>query len=85
MPDDQNKASVTLVFKKGKKEYPGNYMPVSFTSILGKVMEELILDTSSKHWKDKKVAMSSQLGFTVGKSCSVKPHSLLCQNDWLGR
>lgn len=56
-------------------------MPVSFTSILGKVMEELILDTSSKHMKDKKVAMSSQLGFTVGKSCSVKPHSLLCQND----
>lgn len=52
--DDQNKASVTLVFNKGKKEDPGNYMPVSFTSISGKVMEELILEASSKHMKDKK-------------------------------
>ncbi|GAB0183643.1 mitochondrial enolase superfamily member 1 [Grus japonensis] len=55
VPEDWRKANVTLVFKKGKKEDPGNYRPVSFTSIPGKVMEQLILDVISKHVEEKKV------------------------------
>ncbi|KFV87004.1 hypothetical protein N308_14004, partial [Struthio camelus australis] len=39
VPEDWQKANVTPVFKKGKKEEPGNYRPVSLTSSLGKVME----------------------------------------------
>jgi len=39
VPKDWRKANVTPVFKKGKKKDPGNYRPVSLTSILGKVME----------------------------------------------
>jgi len=38
VPEDCRKASVTSVFKKGKKEDPGNYRLVSLTSILGKMM-----------------------------------------------
>ena len=41
MPEDWRKAKVTPVFKKGKKEDPGNYRLVNFTSIPGKVMEQL--------------------------------------------
>ncbi|PKU34197.1 rna-directed dna polymerase from mobile element jockey-like [Limosa lapponica baueri] len=48
-PEDWRKASVTPVLKKGKKEDPGNYRPVTLTSIPGKVMEQLILDVISKH------------------------------------
>ncbi|KFV81143.1 RNA-directed DNA polymerase from mobile element jockey, partial [Struthio camelus australis] len=55
VPEDWKKANVTLVFKKGKKEEPGNYRPVSLTSILGKMMEQLILEALSKHVEDKKV------------------------------
>ena len=44
MPKDWRKASVTPVFKKGKKEDPWNYRLVSLTSILGKMMEQLILE-----------------------------------------
>jgi len=44
----ERKASVTPVFKKGKKEDPGNYRPVSLTSIPGKVMEQLILEVIIK-------------------------------------
>ena len=35
VPEDWRKASVTPVFKKGKKEDPGNYRPVSLNSIPG--------------------------------------------------
>jgi len=38
VPKDWSKASVTPIFKKGKKEDPGNYRLVGFTSIPGKVM-----------------------------------------------
>jgi len=43
VPEDWRKASVAPIFKKGKKEDPGNYRPVSLTSILGKMMGQLIL------------------------------------------
>jgi len=66
--EDWRKASVTPVFKKRKKEDPGNYRPVSLTSILGKMMEQLILDVIIKQVEEK-VIRSSQHGFTMGKSC----------------
>jgi len=67
--EDWRKASVTPVFKKGKKEDPGNYRPVSLTSIPGKVMEQLILEVINKQVEEKKVIRSSEHGFTKGKSC----------------
>ena len=69
MPEDWRKANVTPVFKKGKKDDPGNYRPVSLTSIPGKVLEQHILEVFSKQVEEKKVIRSSQHGFTKGKSC----------------
>jgi len=69
VPEDWRKANVTPVFKKGKKEDPGNYRPVSLTSIPGKVMEQLILKVINKQVEEKKVIRSSQHGFTKAKSC----------------
>ena len=69
VPEDWRKVSVTPVFKKGKKENPGNYRPVSLTSIPGKIMEQLILEVIIKQVEEKKVIRSSQHGFTKGKSC----------------
>ncbi|PKU33573.1 rna-directed dna polymerase from mobile element jockey- hypothetical protein [Limosa lapponica baueri] len=65
--EDWRKANVTPVFKKGKKEDPGNYRLVSLTSIPGKMMERLILGIISKHMEEKKAIRSSQHGFTKGK------------------
>ena len=67
--EDGKKADVTPVFKKGKREDPGNCRPVSITSIPGKVVQQLILGAISKYMKDKKVIRSSQPALTRGKLC----------------
>ena len=53
MHEDSRKPNATPVFKKGKKDNPGNYRPVSLTSIPGKMMEQLILDVVSKQVQEK--------------------------------
>jgi len=67
--EDWRKAIVTPIFKKGKKEDPGNYRPVSLISIPGKMMEELVLEVIIKQVEEKKVIRSSQHVFTKRKSC----------------
>ncbi|KFP74494.1 hypothetical protein N311_08051, partial [Apaloderma vittatum] len=55
VPEDGKKANVTPLFKKGRKEDPGNYRPVSPTSIPGKVMEQFILQTMSNQMKRRRL------------------------------
>jgi len=69
VPEDWRKASVTPIFKKCKKEDPGNYRTVSLTSIPGKVMEQLIVEVIIQQVEEEKVIRSSEHGFTKGKSC----------------
>ena len=68
VPEDQTIANVTSTFKKGKKEDPGNYRPVSLTSNPGQLIEQLVLDALSKQLEEK-VTRSRQHGFTKQKSC----------------
>ena len=44
VPEDWRRANVTPIFKKGSKSDPGNYRPVSLTSIPCRVMEACIRD-----------------------------------------
>lgn len=55
--------------KKGEKEDPEKYRAVNLTIILGKVIEQLIVDVIVKHVREKKVDGSIQHGATKGKSC----------------
>ncbi|KAF1504960.1 hypothetical protein FQV18_0002372, partial [Eudyptula minor novaehollandiae] len=67
--DDWRPANVTLIYKKGRKEDPGNYRPVSLTSVPGKIMERFILRALTRHERDNQGIRPSQHGFTRGRSC----------------
>ncbi|KFW68850.1 hypothetical protein AS28_04328, partial [Pygoscelis adeliae] len=52
VPDDWRLANVMPIYKKGRKEDPGNYRPVSLTSVPGKIMERIILRALTRQVRD---------------------------------
>jgi len=60
---------VSPLFKKGKRDKPENYRPVSLTSIVGKLFESIIKDNVVDHLDKHNLIKSSQHGFTKGRSC----------------
>ncbi|TRZ08015.1 hypothetical protein HGM15179_019091 [Zosterops borbonicus] len=68
-PDDWKLANVTPIHKKGGKEDPSNYRPVSLTSVPGKIMEQFILSVITQHLQDGQGLRPSQHRFRRGRLC----------------
>ena len=69
VPQEWKDARVSPLFKKGKRDAPENYRPVSLTSIIGKILESIIKDRIVNHLDKFSLINTSQHGFTQGKSC----------------
>ncbi len=57
------------LFKKGQRDKPENYRPVSLTSIIGKIFESIIKDNLVEHLDRHKLIRNSQHGFIKSRSC----------------
>ena len=71
VPKEWKDAIVIPIFKKGTKGSPGNYRPVSLTSIPCKIMESIIKDEIVRHLETNNLMKPSQHGFTKKRSVTT--------------
>ncbi|KAF2344794.1 Reverse transcriptase domain [Trinorchestia longiramus] len=69
VPEDCKLANITLIFKKGNKQIPNNYRPISLTSVISKTIERLLKVRITKHLNDQNLINDTQHGFREKRSC----------------
>ena len=69
LPKDWKVANISAIFKKGKFTSPGNYHPVSLTSVVCKLLESIIRDHIMKYLDERELLSEDQHGFRASRSC----------------
>ena len=80
IPSVWKDACVTPLFKKGQKSNPGNYRPVSLTSIVCKCMEKIVRAAVIEHLSRNNLISNEQFGFRNGRSCVLQFIDVM--EDW---
>ena len=63
------KAIITTIYKKGLRSDPGNYRPISITSVISKMMESIVRDAIVTHMMKHELFTDDQHGFVPGRDC----------------
>lgn len=69
VPADWKATDVTPIFKKGDRNTPGNYRPISLTSVVGKMHESIIRDKIVRYLERHSLIRDSQHGLRNKRSC----------------
>ena len=69
VPMDWLSACITAIYKKGEKDIPGNYRPISLTSALCKLLESIIKDFIIEHLTRNNLLAEEQHGFVPNRNC----------------
>ena len=80
VPDEWKHALVSAIFKKGDRNLPSNYRPISLTCHVCKILEKIIRDKIMQHLEANNVICSHQHGFCKSKSCLT--NLLEAFEDW---
>ena len=80
VPSEWKEATIIPIFKKGKKNMPQNYRPISITSVICKIMERIVRDTIMGHLEYCNLIANDQFGFVKGRSCTLQ--LLTCMEEW---
>ena len=80
LPDAWKEAEVKPIFKKGRKDSPGNYRPVSLTSIICKIFETFLRNALNDHLINNCLLSKEQFGFCKARSCVSQ--LLVTINEW---
>ena len=75
VPSEWKEANITPLFKKGSRNKPENYRPVSLTPVVCKLLETLIRDHMVEFLVKHKLINTSHHGFLKARSCLT---NLLC-------
>ena len=73
-PENCTIAEIISIFKKGDRQSPTNYRPISILTYFSKIFEKLIHTRLTKFWTKHKVLTTPQYGFQAKLSAT---HALL--------
>ena len=78
--DIWRKAVITPIYKKDQRSDPGNYRPVSITSVISKIMESIIRDAIVEHVAKNDLFANERHGFVPVRDCVSQ--LLMCLEEW---
>ena len=80
VPEAWKMAHVSAIFKKGDRKLPGNYRPVSLTSVVCKLLEKIVKGLITDHMQYNNLFSTAQYGFMSARSTTLQLLQVI--EDW---